>query len=43
MIEDMNKSFKEIQENVFKQVQALKEEENTYKKYRKIQSNRCKT
>jgi hypothetical protein len=46
---DINNSFKEIQDNIGKQVAALKEEtqkfikelqENTIKKYRKTQPNR---
>lgn len=36
---DMNKSLKEMQENTFKQVEALEEEANDIKKHRKIQSN----
>ena len=38
--EDINNSFKEIQENTVKQIEALKEETNPLNKYRKIQSNR---
>jgi hypothetical protein len=38
--EDINNSLKEIEENTVKQVEALKEETNPFKKYRKTQSNR---
>ena len=38
--EDINNSLKEIQENTVKQVEALNEETNSSRKYRKMQSNR---
>jgi hypothetical protein len=38
--DNINNSLKEVQENTCKQVEALKEERNPLKKYRKTQSNR---
>lgn len=38
--EDMKKFLKEIQENAFKQEEALKMNQVNKKKYRKIQQNR---
>jgi hypothetical protein len=38
--EDVNNSLKEIQANIGKQVEALKEETNKSRKYRKTQPRR---
>jgi hypothetical protein len=39
MIKDLNKSLKEIQKNIFKPVETLKEKAN---KYKEIQENTTK-
>jgi hypothetical protein len=38
--EEMNKPLKEVQQNTIKQVEALKDEMNKYKEYKRTQSNR---